>query len=157
MSLHLILIRTKCVCGQHALLLPWKDNCYSVGYTPRLHRHLHLATASAGSGCRTWIGPESLINWKTGWPQVPVMSPPWVHKSHNHVIKPLFHAYTYVKYGLIIEVSSLLCLPYEIGQAIIFFPFGFYLLSIYRYLFFPRLISAAADWMSTILPHMVWP
>jgi len=24
------------------------------------------------------------------------------------------------------------------------------------YLFFPRLISAAADWMSTILLHMVW-
>jgi len=23
--------------------------------------------------------------------------------------------------------------------------------------FFPRLISAAADWMSTILRHMVWP
>ena len=23
--------------------------------------------------------------------------------------------------------------------------------------FFPRLMSAAADWMSTILPHMVWP
>ena len=23
--------------------------------------------------------------------------------------------------------------------------------------FFPRLISAAGDWMSTILPHMVWP
>jgi len=23
--------------------------------------------------------------------------------------------------------------------------------------FIPRLISAAADWMSTILPHMVWP
>ena len=23
--------------------------------------------------------------------------------------------------------------------------------------FFPRLISAAVDWMSTILPHMVWP
>jgi len=22
---------------------------------------------------------------------------------------------------------------------------------------FPRLISAAVDWMSTILPHMVWP
>ena len=29
----------------------------------------------------------------------------------------------------------------------------FYLLSF----FVPRLISAAADWMSTILPHMVWP
>ena len=25
------------------------------------------------------------------------------------------------------------------------------------YLFFPRLISAAADWMSTILRHMMWP
>ena len=24
-------------------------------------------------------------------------------------------------------------------------------------LLFPRLISAAADWMSAILPHMVWP
>ena len=24
-------------------------------------------------------------------------------------------------------------------------------------LFFPRLISASADWMSAILPHMVWP
>jgi len=23
--------------------------------------------------------------------------------------------------------------------------------------FFPRLISAVADWMSAILPHMVWP
>jgi len=22
---------------------------------------------------------------------------------------------------------------------------------------FPRLISAVADWMSAILPHMVWP
>ena len=24
-------------------------------------------------------------------------------------------------------------------------------------IFFPRLISAAADWMSAILPHLVWP
>jgi len=23
--------------------------------------------------------------------------------------------------------------------------------------FFPRLISAITDWMSTTLPHMVWP
>jgi len=53
--------------------------------------------------------------------------------------------------------SSLLWLlwpPYVIGQAIIFLPCGFffYLLS-----FFPRLFSAVADWMSTILAHMVWP
>jgi len=25
------------------------------------------------------------------------------------------------------------------------------------FLFFPRLISAVRDWMSTILPYMVWP
>jgi len=24
-------------------------------------------------------------------------------------------------------------------------------------IFFPRLISAATHWMSTILPHIVWP
>jgi len=32
----------------------------------------------------------------------------------------------------------------------------FFLLSFF-FLFFPRLISAVGDWMSTILPHMVWP
>ena len=32
------------------------------------------------------------------------------------------------------------------------FPWGFYLSS-----FFPRLISAATDWMSTILIHIAWP
>ena len=29
--------------------------------------------------------------------------------------------------------------------------------SVFLLFFFPRLISAAADWMSAILPHMVWP
>jgi len=38
---------------------------------------------------------------------------------------------------------------YVIGQAIIFLPCDFYLLSSSS--FFPRLISAAAGWMSTIL------
>ena len=37
---------------------------------------------------------------------------------------------------------------------IIFLPCGFFLLSSF---FIPRLISAVADWMSTILLHMVWP
>jgi len=37
-------------------------------------------------------------------------------------------------------------------QATILLPCDYYLLS-----FFPRLISAVGDWMSTILPHMVWP
>ena len=29
--------------------------------------------------------------------------------------------------------------------------------SVFYLSFFPRLISAVADWMSAILPHMVWP
>ena len=35
--------------------------------------------------------------------------------------------------------------------------FALWLLSYFLLYFFPRLISAAADWMSAILPHMVWP
>ena len=46
----------------------------------------------------------------------------------------------------------LLWSSYVIGQTIIFLSCEF--LSSF---FFPRLISAAVDWMSTILPHMVWP
>jgi len=42
--------------------------------------------------------------------------------------------------------------PYGTGQTIIFLPCGFFLS-----IFFPHLISAAADRMSTILPRMVWP
>ena len=36
---------------------------------------------------------------------------------------------------------------------IIFLPSGFF----FYLTFFPRLIPAVADWMSTILPHIVWP
>ena len=32
-----------------------------------------------------------------------------------------------------------------------------FLLLLLSSFFFPRLISAVADWMSAILPHMVWP
>jgi len=42
--------------------------------------------------------------------------------------------------------------PYGTGQALIFLP-----VVSFFFLFFHRLISAAADWMSTVLPHMVWP
>jgi len=42
--------------------------------------------------------------------------------------------------------------------AIIFLPCDFYLSIFYLLLlFFPRLISAATDWISTILLHMAWP
>ena len=51
------------------------------------------------------------------------------------------------------------------GRPLYFLPCGFYLsfffsffLSFFSFfLSFPRLISAAADWMSTILGHVLWP
>ena len=42
---------------------------------------------------------------------------------------------------------------YGIRQTIIFLPCDYYI-SVF---FFPRLISAVGDWMSTILLRMVWP
>ena len=51
---------------------------------------------------------------------------------------------------------NLLWSPYVIGQTIyIFMPW--FVVLLLSSSFFPRLISAAADWMSAILPHMVWP
>ena len=45
--------------------------------------------------------------------------------------------------------------PMKQGISLYFYPvFSFYLL---LSSFFPGLISAAAHWSSTILPHMVWP
>jgi len=36
-------------------------------------------------------------------------------------------------------------------------PCGFFYLLLLSCIFFPCLISAVGDWISTILPHMVWP
>jgi len=54
-----------------------------------------------------------------------------------------------------IAAYSFLWPPVEYGRPLYFCPVVsiFFFLSI----FFPRLISAAVDWMSTILPHDMWP
>jgi len=68
------------------------------------------------------------------------------------------HAQSPGMYGRTCLQLSAYCLlwsPYVIGQTIIFLPCDFFVLLSFS--FFPRLISAAVDWMSTILPHMVWP
>ena len=59
--------------------------------------------------------------------------------------------------ALHVTTTCLLWSPCVIGQTIIFLPCDFYLLSFFFLSFFPRLISAATDWMSTILLHTVWP
>ena len=50
--------------------------------------------------------------------------------------------------------NVIVTVAYGMRQAIIFLPCGFFLLLSF---FIPSLISAVADWMFTILPHMVWP
>ena len=60
--------------------------------------------------------------------------------------------------GMHVRECHLVMPAYSNGQAIIFCPGGFYLLlSCFLSSFFPHLISAVGDWMSTILPHMMWP
>ena len=56
-----------------------------------------------------------------------------------------------------IQVCHLLWPPCVADADIIFLPCGFFFFFLLLLLFFPRLISAVAHWMSTILPHMLWP
>jgi len=56
-----------------------------------------------------------------------------------------------------LSTVALLWSPYGIGETIIFLPCGYFFLSFFFLFFFPRIISAVADWKSAILPHMVWP
>ena len=76
-----------------------------------------------------------LFTWPAGWICFP---------SSNVFNKCVYRGF----------VLFLLWSPYVIGQTIIFLPCDLYLSFFF---FFPRLISAVGDWISTILPHMVWP
>jgi len=58
--------------------------------------------------------------------------------------------------SLVTCFHGLLWSLYGIGQTIIFSSCGFFLSIYLSSSFFRRLISAAAHWMSTIPPHMVW-
>jgi len=61
-------------------------------------------------------------------------------------------SYYYYYYYFDTCSRPLLWPPCVADTDIIFLPCGFFFLS-----FSPRLISVVGDWMSTILPHMVWP
>ena len=59
--------------------------------------------------------------------------------------------------NLCMQFVLLLWPPYVVRQAIICLWFLSSFLLLLLLSFFPRLVSAAADWMSTIRPHTVWP
>jgi len=56
----------------------------------------------------------------------------------------------------LIKLKYYLWPPYVIREAIIFLPCEAVISIFPSSSFFPRLISPVADWMSTILPHIVW-
>ena len=62
---------------------------------------------------------------------------------------------TKTKADFLCESVFMTALCNRAGHYIFAMCFFLYLSSIF--VVFPRLISAVADWMSTILPHMVWP
>jgi len=72
------------------------------------------------------------------------------HRQSRHLVRThgTSHKYTYI-------CCSLVWPPSGIVQAIMLSPSGFFFLL--SFFFFSRLFSAVADWMSTILPHMMWP
>ena len=82
----------------------------------------------------------------------------WGLPSARHVPQPSSQIDSYIYVRLIrMKSLALVCIimaALRIADAdIIFLPSGFY----FFLLFFHRLISAVGDWMSTILPDMVWP
>ena len=98
-------------------------------------------------------------------------------RTHTHTY--IYNQFLKMRVGLGVVFVRLLWSPYVIGQTIIFMAalcnrgalyfcpvVSFFLSSsssfsssssIFYLLFFPRLISAATDWISTILLHMAWP
>ena len=101
------------------------------------------------------------------------MAPSIVKKSYDVITReikfipnprgPRLHAAAEIRETIFIRMRNdghiysicLLWSPYVIGQTTISLPCDFYLSS--SSFFFPRLISAIGDWMSTILLHMAWP
>ena len=72
-----------------------------------------------------------------------------------YAVQALYFTLNHVRYGEIFnDYLVMAALWNRTGHYIL--PYGFYLLLSF-FLLFPRLISAVADWMSTILVHMVWP
>ena len=82
----------------------------------------------------------------------PTVSRCRLFRTKDTVQRNVTCTYVTLQYKQRYELSrSLLWPPCTADADIIFCYCGYFLLG------FPRLISAVGDWMSTILPHMMWP
>jgi len=105
------------------------------------------------------------------WEWCAVFSTPILGRAaimwYFHATSSSFHV-TFKMLSLFCFISNSCCLSWInlkqlltfygrpiIGQAIIFLPCEFFFCRLLS--FFPCIISAVADWMSTILAHIVWP
>ena len=107
--------------------------------------------------CCPWLGHCEVYSgsWHESWAAA---------NSHTSKTKLEEARLSLIYYGRPMELLLLLLSAFikrtfadatnALGWTTIFLPCGFFFFFL---LFFPRLISAVADWMSAILPHMVWP
>jgi len=136
-----------CVCMGHHMAI-----CMVALFNNNLDRLCTCASESARllTGSASQVKTEELVavRWTEPWSWNDVI-------LQIHIVSVITDAcFCAAGKQRILQFLCFLWPPYGIGQPIIFSRCGFYLSSIF---FFPRLISAVGDWISTILPHMVWP
>jgi len=122
---------------------------------PRLSRlrRFHLGALGDSSFSEVWLRP--CVCWRFTIMSKRIWGCPLKPTSENGGVRwPACGILLHASNVLFVPLSVTLCPPYGIGQAIIFLPCGFFF---FLASFLPRLISAVADWMSAILPQMMWP
>jgi len=138
---------------RYVSVLAFKRNCASVrgGGASVDNREKNLLSSSVSSTC-----PHSMVNFGPLAAEIGLVvwcTPPNFNGFHilvvllhgtpvvgvSQTLRRLTEGATYIRQG-----------GRHVGHGPTFL---FFFLSS----FFPHLISAVADWMSTILPHMVWP
>jgi len=146
---------------QETLHLFWFNNNNNqqqcLWYCPHDHGHCESSPSSSDECRLSAEWPPTLLPSQPTW----AVNPPINGCYHPHPPSPFvmitrpeswysFYRPTCVTYYI-------LCLKID-GMLESFIASTYYIASdIFYLLFFPRLISAAADWMSSILWHMVWP
>jgi len=120
------------------------------------HNMVNFGPLVAGIGWRVWCTPPNFNGFRVlaallhGTPVLGVSQTLWrgtegatyIQQEGHSALAHISSSFLWSPYGRS---------PYGIGHTIIFLPCGYF------FFFFPRLISAVADWMFAILPHMVWP
>jgi len=86
-------------------------------------------------------------------------------EMHQHVVKYSTHRCTCLLWPPCMADADIIFSFCSLFMAALWNRAGHYIFALWfllsfiflSFFFFPRLISAVAEWMSTILPHMVWP